>query len=68
MAIRVTKNDKESTDRMIQRFNRKVQQSRIVQKLRNERYHQRKPTKHRMRAAAKMRAFYRAEREKMKFY
>lgn len=68
MAIRVTKNDKESTDRMIQRFNRKVQQSRLVQKVRNERYHQRKPSKRRLRDAAMMRAFYRAEREKMKFY
>ena len=68
MKVTVWKNDKESTERCITRFNKKVQASRKLVELRSKRYNQRKPRKRRVRAAAVMRENYRTQREKNKFY
>ena len=68
MAIKVIRNPKESVDRLIARFNKKVQSSRIMPRLKAKRYFKRPLRKREVRAAAIMRAHYRGQREKMKFY
>ena len=68
MGVVVWKGEKESNERLIARFNKKVQGSRRLLELRAKRYHSRKPNKKRDRTAAIMRDFYRAKREKSKFY
>ncbi len=68
MPIRVLRNPKESTDRLIARFNKKVQSSRILPEVKGDRYHVRKPKKRKVRAAAIMREMHRANRERQKFY
>lgn len=68
MGVVVWKGEKESNERLIARFNKKVQSSRRLLELRAKRYHSRKPNKKRVRTAAIMRDFYRAKREKSKFY
>lgn len=68
MRVVVVKHDKESNERCLSRFNKMVQKSRKLNKIRSERYRQDDPNKRQMRGAAKMRAFYRAKREKSKFY
>jgi hypothetical protein len=68
MKVTVWKNDKESSERCITRFNKKVQGSRKLLKVRSERYHAKKPTRRVTRAGAVMRDYYRAKREKTKFY
>lgn len=67
MPIKVVKNDKESVDRVIARFNKKVQSSRILLLKRNRRYHAKPPTKNKMRKRAVKREEYRAIREKKRF-
>lgn len=66
--IRITKKIGESSDRVIQRFNKKIQQSRILHQIRDKRYFTKKKTKRKIRAAALMREYYRALREKRKYY
>jgi len=68
MAVSVYRNPKESLDRMISRFNKKVQASRVILEVRNRRYFKRKPTKRQSRMAAMMRTHYRNLREKMSYY
>ena len=68
MAIKVIKNPKESVDRLIARFNKKVQSSRILIQLKARRYFKRDPRKREVRAAAIMRDMHRSNRDKMKFY
>lgn len=68
MAIKVLRNPKESVDRLIARFNKKVQSSRILVQLKARRYFKRAPRKREVRAAAVMRQHYRTQRDKMKFY
>ena len=68
MRVTVWKNDKESTERCITRFNKKVQASRKLLGLREKRYYEKPVSKLRARAAATMRDMYRAKREKNKFY
>lgn len=68
MAITVYRNPKESVDRLISRFNKKMQASRIILLAKEKRYHKRKPNRRYMRRAAIMRDFYRSQKEKMKFY
>ena len=68
MKVTIWKNDKESNERAITRFNKKVQSSRKIMKVRTERYETKDDTKRQMRAAAIMREHYRAKREKNKFY
>lgn len=68
MKVTVWKSDKESNERAITRFNKKVQASRKLLDVRGSRYHKKKETKRHSRAAAVMRDFYRTKREKSKFY
>jgi ribosomal protein S21 len=68
MAITIYRNPKESLDRMISRFNKKVQASRVLLEVRNRRYFKRPPTARHQRQAAIMRTHYRALREKMQYY
>lgn len=68
MTVRVFRNPKESADRLISRFNKKVQGSRILLDVREKRYFKKQESKRHQRKAAVMRDFYRTKREKMKFY
>lgn len=68
MAITVLKNPKESPERLIGRFNKKVQQSRVIVTLKAKRYRTKKPSDSKMRSAALMRDKYRKMKEKSKFY
>jgi ribosomal protein S21 len=68
MAITVYRNPKESLDRMISRFNKKVQASRVILQVKNRRYWKRPATKRQVRQAAIMRWYYRNLREKMQYY
>ncbi|MFC1811010.1 hypothetical protein ACFLZH_05905 [Patescibacteria group bacterium] len=67
MTVRVVKNEKESVDRVISRFNKKVQGSRILLKKRTGRYRQKPLTKRLVRKKAVKREEYRALREKNRF-
>lgn len=67
MVIRVRKNDKESVDRVISRFNKKVQSSRILLNKRRNRYYSKPLTKRKQRKKAIKREEYRKLREKTKF-
>ena len=68
MRVTIWKNDKESNERAITRFNKKVQASRKLIVLRDKRYYEKDESKRHSRAKAIMRDHYRAQREKGKFY
>jgi ribosomal protein S21 len=68
MAITVYRNPKESLDRMISRFNKKVQASRVILQVKNRRYWKKPSTRRQIRQAAIMRWYYRNLREKMQYY
>ena len=68
MKVQVIKNDKESNERCISRFNKKVQASRKLLEIKKARYHKKSPTKTQIRAGAVVRDTYRAAKEKHKFY
>lgn len=68
MRVTVVKKPKESDERLIARFNKEVQKSRKIQKIRDSRYRVKKLKKIKVRAAAIKREFYRAQKEKNKFY
>jgi len=68
MAITVRRNPKESSDRLIARFNKKVQASRTLLIAKAHRYFKRPLRKREIRARAIMREHFRSLREKMKFY
>ena len=68
MRVTIWKNEKESNERAITRFTKKVSASRKLLKIRTERYHSRPKAKRKIRAAAVMRDHYRSLREKNKFY
>ncbi len=68
MAITLWKNQKESVDRLISRFNKKVQSSRIILLSKERRYRKKKPSLRHQPTAALMRTHYRQQREKQKFY
>jgi ribosomal protein S21 len=67
MAITVVKNPKESPERLIGRFNKKVQQSRMIVALKAKRYRSKDLSERKERSAALMRTKYRKMREKSKF-
>lgn len=67
MSVTIVKNLQESPERFIARFNKKVQQSRVLMLTREKRYRKKKPTKRLVRNAALKRAYYRALRQKSKF-
>jgi len=68
MRVTIWKNDKESNERAITRFNKKVQASRKLLKVRGERYHAKDKSRRQVRAGAVMRDFYRGKKEKNRFY
>lgn len=68
MKVTVIKNEKESNERCITRFNKLVQASRKLFLLRANRFHHKKLTKGKVRKGAIMREKYRGLREKSKFY
>jgi hypothetical protein len=68
MRVTVWKNEKESNERLVTRFNKKVQSSRKLLKIRAERYHKKPMTKRLKRIIAVMRETYRSQKEKSKFY
>lgn len=68
MKVTVWKDDKESNERAVTRFNKKVQSSRKLLEVRAKRYNKKAPTKRYLRAAAVMREFHRSKKEKSKFY
>jgi len=68
MRVTIWKNDKESTERAITRFNKKVQASRKLLQVRATKHHVKPKTKRLQRKVAIMREFYRAQRDKNKFY
>ena len=65
--IYAIKKQSESNERLMSRFKKVVQRSRIMLTKRN-RYHKAKPTKKLVRELAVKRSFYRAKREKAKYY
>ncbi len=68
MKVTVWKNEKESNERAITRFNKKVQASRKLLQIKNDRYNKKDITKRKARMAAVMREHYRSLKEKNKFY
>lgn len=68
MAVHVTKNPKESVERLISRFNKKMQGSRMLMEVKKRRYRKKPLTKRLTRQSAIMREHYRAKRNKMKYY
>ena len=68
MQVHLTVRDKESNERAISRFNKTVQGSRKILKVRSSRYHSRTKTKRQVRAGAIMREFYRKKRAKSRYY
>ncbi len=68
MAIRVLRNPKESVDRLISRFHKKVQSSRVILLLKERRYLKKKPSSRHARMAAIMRDHYRSQKQKQKYY
>lgn len=68
MPIVVKRNPKESSERVLGKFNKIIQKSRVVMEARNSRYRKAKPTKRLIKQKALMREMYRAKREKAKFY
>jgi hypothetical protein len=68
MKVKVTKKPKESDERLMARFNKAVQKSKKIPKIRETRYHTKKTKKRYVREGAIKREEYRAKREKQKFY
>jgi len=68
MRVKVYKKKKESDERLIARFNKAVQKSKKIQKIRETRYHKKDTKKRYVREGAIKREEYRAKREKQKFY
>jgi ribosomal protein S21 len=65
MAVEVRKRDNESSDSLIRRFSRKVQQSGVLLQARKIRYYERKKSKRRVREAAQRREELKAERDRL---
>lgn len=68
MTIKVRKKEKESNDKLYNRFNKKVQSSRILNEVKEKRYFTKKESKRHARQAAIMREYYRSERKRKQFY
>ena len=65
MAVEVRKRDNESSDSLIRRFSRKVQQSGVLLQARKIRFYERKKSKRRVREAATRREELKAERDRL---
>lgn len=68
MRVKVIKKQKESDERLMERFNKAIQKSKKIPKIREARYNVKKPKKRYVRSAAIKREEYRSQREKQKFY
>jgi ribosomal protein S21 len=68
MSITVIRNPKESVDRLIARFNKKVQSSRVLLLVKEARYFHRPEKKRHARQKAIMRDHYRSQKDKLRFY
>lgn len=68
MKVTLVKKEGESNERLMSRFNKKVQGSRKLLLVRDIRYYSEDAKKPYVRAAAVMRSKYRSAREKSKFY
>ncbi|PKL36945.1 hypothetical protein CVV38_03605 [Candidatus Peregrinibacteria bacterium HGW-Peregrinibacteria-1] len=68
MQVVVQKREGESNERMITRFNKLVQGSRKVYKIRKSRYFQKDATRRQVRDGAVKREEYRALRKKNQYY
>lgn len=68
MEIKVVKNPKESTERLIARFTKKVHRSRILINLKEKKYWAKPKSKRKVRLAAVMREYHRKQRENTKYY
>jgi len=66
--IYAVKKQNESNEKLINRFKKIVQRSRIIMDSKRGRYHANKPTKQFVRAAAVKREFYRTKRRRKQFY
>ncbi len=62
------KKQNESNERLISRFKKVVQRSRIIMDAKKGRYHKQKPSKKYVRESAVKREFYRKKRTKEQFY
>ena len=58
----------ESNERLMSRFKKLIQRSRVIIGTKRGRYHKSKPTKKYQRESAVMRSFHRKVREKKQFY
>lgn len=65
--IHVIKNPKESNEKLAQRFQKKVQGSRVIIEAKERMYHKKPYKKKEIRARAIMREHYRSLREKQKY-
>lgn len=68
MKVKVFKKQKESDDRLIARFNKAVQKTKKVPRIRDAKFNKKKPTRRLVRQSAIKRDEYREKREKNKFY
>lgn len=66
--IYATKKQGESNERLMNRFKQVVQRSRLIMKVKKERFHKADPTKKFVRQAAVKRAHHRARKAKEQFY
>jgi ribosomal protein S21 len=66
--IYAIKKQNESNERLISRFKKVVQRSRVIINSKKHRYHEQKPRKRYIRQSAVKREFYRAKRAKEQFY
>ncbi len=67
LMIHLKKNAKESNEKLVQRFQKKVQGSRILLQAKERMYFKKPMKKRQIRKKAMMREKYRAEREKKKY-
>ena len=63
--VEVKKRDNESTDSLIRRFSRKVQQSGVLLQARKVQYYQRKKSKRKLREEAQRRTELQSERDRL---
>lgn len=65
MAVEVRKRDNESSESLVRRFSRKVQQAGVLLQARKIRYYERKKSKRRVREEAQRRTELQAERDRL---
>ena len=66
--IYAVKKQNESNERLISRFKKVVQRSRILTETKKHRFHEQEPRKRFIRQSAVKRSFYRSRRAKEQFY